>query len=90
MPLKANKSHSESPKSIVSARVKHVPVLINGHVASAAAAVSNCFKPTLIHFQIAHYSAQPPHCTHFVKFGKMPIVDLGTRLGWLAELSCLR
>lgn len=68
--------------AIIAARIKRIPVLVDGYVASAAAAVAFATDPkSLDHCEIAHCSAEPPHRLLLQKLGKDPIVDLGMRLG---------
>lgn len=68
--------------AIISARMKHVPVLIDGYVASAAAAIAHALNSNaLSHCQIAHCSAEPAHRLLAQKLGMTPVVDLGMRLG---------
>ena len=68
--------------AILAARMERVPVLIDGYVATAAAAV--LFKldpPALDHCLAAHFSAEPAHRKLLAKIGKEPLLDLGMRLG---------
>lgn len=68
--------------AILSARTQHVPVLIDGYVATAAAAVLHAMRPdALDHCMAAHCSAEPAHKNLLKKIGKEPILDLGMRLG---------
>ncbi len=68
--------------AVISARMKRVPVLIDGYVASAAAAIAHAINSSaLSHCQIAHCSAEPGHRLLAEELGKTPIVDLGMRLG---------
>jgi nicotinate-nucleotide--dimethylbenzimidazole phosphoribosyltransferase len=68
--------------AILAARMERVPVLIDGYVATAAAAV--LFKldaHALDHCIAAHCSAEPSHRKLLAKIGKVPLLDLGMRLG---------
>ena len=68
--------------AILAARTQRVPVLIDGYVASAAAAVLHAIRPdALDHCLAAHCSAEPAHRILLRKLGKEPILDLGMRLG---------
>jgi nicotinate-nucleotide--dimethylbenzimidazole phosphoribosyltransferase len=68
--------------AILGARMNHVPVLIDGYVATAAAAV--LFKVNsnaLDHCMAAHVSAEPAHKALLQRIAKKPLLDLGMRLG---------
>jgi nicotinate-nucleotide--dimethylbenzimidazole phosphoribosyltransferase len=68
--------------AILSARIERVPVLIDGFVATAAAAV--LFKAdstALDHCIVAHCSAEPGHRKLLKAINKEPLLDLGMRLG---------
>jgi nicotinate-nucleotide--dimethylbenzimidazole phosphoribosyltransferase len=68
--------------AILAARMEHVPVLIDGYVASAAAAVLHASDPTALdHCIAAHCSAEPAHRALLKKLNKEPLLDLGMRLG---------
>jgi nicotinate-nucleotide--dimethylbenzimidazole phosphoribosyltransferase len=68
--------------AILAARMERVPVLIDGYVASAAAAVLYAFDQTALdHCIAAHCSAEPAHRALLRKIGKEPLLDLGMRLG---------
>ena len=68
--------------AILAARSQRVPVLIDGYVATAAAAVLHAMRPdALDHCMAAHCSAEPAHRSLLQKIGKDPILDLGMRLG---------
>lgn len=68
--------------AIIAARSKKIPVLVDGYVASASAAIAFAIDhKSLDHCQIAHCSAEPAHRTLIQKLGKVPILDLGMRLG---------
>jgi nicotinate-nucleotide--dimethylbenzimidazole phosphoribosyltransferase len=68
--------------AIIAARHAHVPVLIDGYVASAAAAILHAVNPaSLDHCLAAHCSAEPAHRRLLERLGKPPLLDLGMRLG---------
>ena len=68
--------------AILAARLQRVPVLIDGYVATAAAAVLHAMrKDALDHCIAAHCSAEPAHRSLLAKLGKVPLLDLGMRLG---------
>lgn len=68
--------------AIVSARVRRVPVLLDGYVAGAAAAALAEAQPgSLDHTLAAHVSAEPGHRRLLERLSKAPLLDLGMRLG---------
>jgi nicotinate-nucleotide--dimethylbenzimidazole phosphoribosyltransferase len=68
--------------AILAARMERVPVLIDGYVATAAAAVLFKLDPTTLdHCMAAHCSAEPAHRKLLAKIGKEPLLGLGMRLG---------
>lgn len=68
--------------AILAARVQNVPVLIDGFVAGAAAAVLHAMNPhALDHCRFAHRSAERGHAKALELMGGEPILDLGMRLG---------
>jgi nicotinate-nucleotide--dimethylbenzimidazole phosphoribosyltransferase len=68
--------------AIMAARMERVPVVIDGYVASAAAAVLFAADPkALDHCVVGHCSAEPAHRALLEKLGKEPLLDLGMRLG---------
>ena len=68
--------------AILGARLNRVPVLIDGYVATAAAAVLFKQNPkALDHCMAAHVSAEPAHKALLAKLGMKPLLDLGMRLG---------
>ncbi len=68
--------------AILAARLQNIPVLIDGYVATAAAAVLFKADPhALDHCMAAHCSAEPAHKLLLEKIGKVPLLDLGMRLG---------
>lgn len=68
--------------AVLAARLQNVPVLLDGYVATAAAAILHAMRPgALDHCQAAHVSAEPAHKHLLAKLGKEPLLDLGMRLG---------
>jgi nicotinate-nucleotide--dimethylbenzimidazole phosphoribosyltransferase len=68
--------------AILAARMSRIPVLIDGYVATAAAAVLFRLDPhALDHCEFGHLSAEPAHARLLDKLGRRPILDLGMRLG---------
>jgi len=68
--------------AILAARMEKIPVIVDGFVASAAAAVLYAANPTsLDHCLFGHVSAEPGHRLLLEKMGKKPLLDLGMRLG---------
>jgi nicotinate-nucleotide--dimethylbenzimidazole phosphoribosyltransferase len=68
--------------AILAARLNRVPVLLDGYVATSAAAVLYKFdKTALDHCMAAHVSAEPAHRKLLTAIGKEPLLDLGMRLG---------
>jgi nicotinate-nucleotide--dimethylbenzimidazole phosphoribosyltransferase len=68
--------------AILAARLARVPVLVDGYVATAAAAILHAADATALdHCMAAHRSAEPAHGALLDRLGKRPILDLGMRLG---------
>ena len=68
--------------AIIAARMARVPVLLDGYAATAAAAAIFALdKTALDHCQVAHRSAEPGHRLLLGHLGKVPLLDLGMRLG---------
>lgn len=68
--------------AVVAARMKRVPVLLDGYVCTAAvAALEVEVDGALDHCMAAHVSAEPGHARLLEKLGKAPLLDLGMRLG---------
>jgi nicotinate-nucleotide--dimethylbenzimidazole phosphoribosyltransferase len=68
--------------AIVAARHERVPVVLDGYVVTAAAAILHALDPrTLDHCIAGHCSAEPAHRKLLEKIGKPPLLDLGMRLG---------
>jgi len=68
--------------AIMAARMEGIPVLLDGYVATAAAAVLYKADPSALdHCMAGHCSAEPAHKRLLEKIGKVPLLDLGMRLG---------
>jgi nicotinate-nucleotide--dimethylbenzimidazole phosphoribosyltransferase len=68
--------------AILAARMQRVPVLLDGFVVCAAAAILHALDPTTIdHCLAAHVSAEQAHRRVLEKLGKAPLLDFGMRLG---------
>lgn len=68
--------------AIIAARMGRVPVLLDGFVVTAAAAVLEKAMPSALdHCLAAHVSAEPAHAALLQRIGKTPLLDLGMRLG---------
>ena len=68
--------------AVLAARLAHVPVVLDGYAATAAAAVLHTARPgALDHCIVAHRSAEPGHARLLERLGKRPVLDLGMRLG---------
>jgi nicotinate-nucleotide--dimethylbenzimidazole phosphoribosyltransferase len=68
--------------AVIAARLQRIPVIVDGYVATAAAAVVAAMRPDGIdHCLFAHRSAEPAHGALLERLGKAPLLDLGMRLG---------
>ena len=68
--------------AILAGRVQRIPVVIDGFVASAAAAVLHAVEPTsLDHCMFAHVSAEPAHHKALQAMNKTALLNLDMRLG---------
>jgi nicotinate-nucleotide--dimethylbenzimidazole phosphoribosyltransferase len=68
--------------AVVGARLRRIPVLLDGFVCSAAAAALEVAKSgALDHCQVAHVSAEPGHRLLMRRLRKRPLLDLDMRLG---------
>ena len=66
----------------LAARLNHVPVLLDGFAATAAAApLAHLAKGALDHAKVAHCSAEAGHRGLCKELGQRPILDLDMRLG---------
>jgi nicotinate-nucleotide--dimethylbenzimidazole phosphoribosyltransferase len=68
--------------AILAARLQRIPVVLDGYVATAAAAVLHALEPTSIdHCVAGHLSAEGAHQEVLERLGKVPLLALGMRLG---------
>ncbi|NUB44030.1 nicotinate-nucleotide--dimethylbenzimidazole phosphoribosyltransferase [Fertoebacter nigrum] len=68
--------------AIARARVLRVPVILDGFICTAAAAVLECAEEgALGHCVAGHVSAEGAHGALLARLGKKPLLDLGLRLG---------
>lgn len=68
--------------AVMAARYRNVPVLLDGYVATAAAATLEAAQPgALNHCQIGHVSAEPGHLKLQENLGKTALLNLEMRLG---------
>jgi nicotinate-nucleotide--dimethylbenzimidazole phosphoribosyltransferase len=68
--------------AVLAARLKNVPVLLDGYVCTAAVATLEATLPgALDHCLVAHNSVEPGHQLICEKINKKPLFDLGMRLG---------
>ncbi|PVB63488.1 nicotinate-nucleotide--dimethylbenzimidazole phosphoribosyltransferase [Labrenzia sp. 011] len=67
---------------IIAARLQRVPVIVDGFVTTAAAAVVHAMDPAgLDHCLFAHVSAEQAHAKVLEHMGKTALFDFGMRLG---------
>lgn len=68
--------------AILAARHHRIPVLLDGFIACSAAAVLHAANPrALDHCLAAHVSAEAAHARLLTALGKVPLLNLGLRLG---------
>ena len=68
--------------AILAARMQRVPVILDGYVVCAAAAILHALDATAIdHCLAGHVSAEQAHRAVLARLGKAPLLDLGMRLG---------
>lgn len=68
--------------AILAARYQRVPVLLDGYVSCAAAAILGTIRSdALDHCLVGHVSAEPGHKRLIEKLGKQALLDFGMRLG---------
>ena len=68
--------------AIVAARHHKIPVIIDGYVASAAAAIAHAMNPAILdHCLFAHVSGENAHARALEEMNRQPLLDLGMRLG---------
>jgi nicotinate-nucleotide--dimethylbenzimidazole phosphoribosyltransferase len=68
--------------AIIAARQQRIPVIVDGYVATAAAAIAQAVSPAAIdHCLFGHVSAESGHARALGHMGRRPLLDLGMRLG---------
>jgi len=68
--------------AIMAARMERIPVVLDGYVVTAAAAILHALDPSSIDHCIAgHLSSEGAHGEVLRRLGKKPLLDLGMRLG---------
>lgn len=68
--------------AIVAARLQRVPVILDGYVVCAAAAVVHALDPAALdHCLAGHVSSEGAHREVLRRLGKTPLLDLGLHLG---------
>ena len=68
--------------AILAARLARVPVVLDGFMTAAAAAVLHAFSPDAItHCLAGHVSAEPAHARALAHMNLRPLLDLDMRLG---------
>ncbi len=68
--------------AILAARLQNVPVVLDGYVVTAAAAILHAMDATALdHCLAGHLSAEAAHGEALRRLGLKPVLDLGMRLG---------
>ena len=68
--------------ALLAARHQKVPVIVDGFVATSAAAIAHAVNPAAIdHYIFAHVSAESAHARALEAMGQKGLLDLGMRLG---------
>lgn len=68
--------------AIAAARLNRIPVVLDGYVACAAAALLHAIAPeSIAHCIAGHVSAEGTHRDVLTRLGKRPLLDLDMRLG---------
>jgi len=68
--------------AILAARMERIPVILDGYVVCAAAAILRALDETALdHCLAGHVSAEGAHKKVLQRLGKKPLLDLGLRLG---------
>jgi nicotinate-nucleotide--dimethylbenzimidazole phosphoribosyltransferase len=76
------REHAAMMGAILAARLRRVPVMLDGFTATVPAALLEALAPGAIdHCQVGHRSAEPGHRRLLERMGKRPLLDLGMRLG---------
>jgi nicotinate-nucleotide--dimethylbenzimidazole phosphoribosyltransferase len=65
--------------AIMAARMERIPVVLDGYVVTAAAAILHALDPSSIDH--CHLSSEGAHGEVLQRLGKKPLLDLGMRLG---------
>ena len=67
--------------AIIAARLQRIPIVLDGYVSTAAAAVLQAVNPTALdHCVVGHVSAEPGHVKLLASLKKEALLDLGMRL----------
>jgi nicotinate-nucleotide--dimethylbenzimidazole phosphoribosyltransferase len=68
--------------AILAARLQRIPVILDGYVVTAAAAILHALDSSALDHCIAgHLSAEGAHAQALVELGKQPLLALDMRLG---------
>jgi nicotinate-nucleotide--dimethylbenzimidazole phosphoribosyltransferase len=68
--------------ALVAARQQNIPVIVDGFVATAAAAIAHAVNPEAIdHCLFAHVSGEHAHAKALAAMDRQALLDLGMRLG---------
>lgn len=68
--------------AILAARLERIPVILDGYVVTAAAAILHAIDPrSIAHCLAGHRSAEGAHGEVLERLGLTPVLDLGMRLG---------
>ncbi len=68
--------------AIIAARLQRIPIVLDGYVCTAAAAVLQAVNPAALdHCVVGHVSAEPGHLKLLASLEKKALLDLGMRLG---------
>jgi len=68
--------------AILAGRMQKIPVIVDGFVATSAAAILHAAEPSVLdHCLFGHVSAEAAHASVLEKLGKKPLLDLNMRLG---------
>lgn len=68
--------------AILAARLQRIPVILDGYVVTAAAAILHALDPSALdHCLAGHLSAEGAHAHALVRIGKQPLLALDMRLG---------
>jgi nicotinate-nucleotide--dimethylbenzimidazole phosphoribosyltransferase len=68
--------------AIIAARLQRIPVILDGYVVCAAAAILQALEPSALdHCLAGHLSAEGAHAQVLARLGKQPLLALEMRLG---------